>query len=244
MRTSGRLLACVAAVVLAAPAIGGQQAPGVSAEQFAAAKKAWIGAALVVRGRAGSDYEVNMDVQNFAAHDPTHSIQNGTFNYLTAFAELKKQYLNASFGVQPIGNAFVDIYGRDPYPDEVSGWLPKIVAQQAWYATIVGAERKRMFGDAFAHREMLERAYVAAFGRADTEADRAYWMPRDGSFADIVAASRGYIYARPAEIDALVSRVLHSRYVNVSNSDLAEWRAIAVQGRLIYTELREQLMKR
>lgn len=243
MRTSERLLACAAAVVLAAPAIG-QQAPGVSAEQFAAAKKVWIAASLVVLGRSGSDYEVNMYVQSFAKEDAAHSIQNGTFNYLTAFAELKKRYLNASFGVQPISNAFIDTYGRDAYPDEVSGWMPKVAAQQAWYAIIFDAERKRMFADSFAHREMLERAYVTAFGRTDTDADRAYWMPRDGTFKEIVESARGYIYARPAEIDALVSRVLHSRYVNVTSNDTAQFRAKAVQGHLLYTELREELFKR
>lgn len=247
MRMGRGVFGCLAALMLMAilPGVArSQDIPGVGPAQSATAKTNMRSAQLLVVGQAGDDKQLISDIQSFMATDPTNSVQDGSFNFAAGVAWLKKRYAGNGFGIEIVGNAFSDIYGRAPYPEERIAWLAKINAQQAWYQSIVNAERKRMNGDPFARHQMLERAFIRMFGRVDEVADQAFWLPRQDSFVEVCNIARDFIYARPNEIDTMVRRALNSQFMNVDEASFVQWRAKAVQGQWSFARLTAEFSKR
>lgn len=101
----------------------------------------------------------------------------------------------AAFRAQTIDYAFVEVYGRPSSPIEQAQWENKFKNQQAWYASMVAAEQKKLNASKAERQAMLDRVYQAGMGRNSDAGDQGYWLPRPEHFRLIVEANRKWLYS-------------------------------------------------
>lgn len=179
--------------------------------QVQAALPPFRSASALVLGRTMGDGEIANRMRTFKQADP-QAVADGV-TLVEAIAFLKSQLAaqaNAPLRTAATTYAFREVHGVTPTPTEQATYDSQIRAQQRWYATIVFDETKRLNQTPALRTAMIERAYQAAFGRAASAAEQAYWMPRTETYRQLLGASRNWLYSQPGATDLVqtVTRAL------------------------------------
>ncbi len=141
---------------------------------------------------------------------------------------------------QTVDLAYREIYGRASTPIEQASWEVQIKAQKAWYASIVGAELKKLNASQAQRRLMLDRVYQAGMGRNADDNDRAYWLARPEHFRLIVEANRTWLYSANGVNDLVqtVTRALTAKSGKAPSDAQIKAAMMNYTGsRLIYSEM-------
>jgi hypothetical protein len=145
-----------------------------------------------------------------------------------------------------ISQAYTEVYGTTPKVGEYNEWMTKVKAKQAWYTTIVGAEKSRLKGDPALRKAMINRVYFAAMGRPADEVDYQYWMAQPDHYVQVVEANRKWLYAPNGEKD-LRNAVRVALYPKLKReptpAEIDEGIKKVKPGKLIYQEMIAVLQK-
>jgi hypothetical protein len=232
------LAACAAAVTAGPlPAQTGDLAK-VPAAQLQSARAAARSAQAVV---LGMHEDPDVWLRHYVANRPDRlqKLQAGDFNYTAAFDFLKEYVTGPFFRGVAVTNVIRELYGREPLAAEFKEWRTKVAAQQAWYITILQAERERMKADPFLRRQTVEAAYLNVFGRVPKPGDLSYWMPRSEGYAEMRAAGVLYLYhpTHAEELRATADRAYEVSYGMHSDAEVDRLLAAARPGRFTFAQM-------
>jgi hypothetical protein len=145
-----------------------------------------------------------------------------------------------------ISQAYTEVYGTTPKVDEYNAWMTRIKAKQAWYTTIVGAEKSRLKGEPARRKAMINHVYYTAMGRPAAEVDYQYWMAQPEHYVQMVEANRKWLYSPNGEKD-LRGAVRVALYPKLKReptpAEIDEGVQKVKPGKLIYREMLPVLQK-
>lgn len=159
-----------------------------------------------------------------------------------AFAYLKHrlgQPENAALRSEVINRVYQEVYGRNSTAAEQAKWDPQVRAKQAWYITMVSAEKQAMAGNPTVRSAMVARTIKQAFGRDMEKADQRQWAANSWTSGQIRNQMRTWLYS-PAGASELVATVKRALGIKGRASDENAVKAAIAQfstSKALYSEM-------
>jgi hypothetical protein len=160
----------------------------------------------------------------------------------------------ASELVDVINRAYFIGFGRFSTGDEYEYWKKKIMSKPLGYSDVLNAARKWLQTEAGAKdaKEMIERAYQMAMGRAATAEDQSYWLnslkQKSIIFPELVTACVKYMLGperrQRFELRSMVKRAYKAAGIAApSEYELDAWEKIEQEYKEPYTMVLLDLKK-